>query len=163
KALGATVSLDLDDFSRLDAELARALREKLPDMVENTLKEMAKWDKQARGALAEGEKQLRNELSSAAKSVGMDALRTGNPQVDRFFGDLSQGGKDLGGLMSDQGKRIGGEISSAVKNPLGAIRTGLSGLGDLFGGGGGNDDIRRSMEERRAQKEKELHDKITGK
>jgi hypothetical protein len=168
RALGATVSLDVGDFRQLDAELARALREKLPDMVENSLKEMARWDTQARGALADGEKQLRNELSSAAKQVGLDALRTGNPQVDRFFGDLSQGGKDLGAMMSDQGKRIGGELSQAVRNPLGAVRTGVSDLGhtlgSIFGGGGGgsnDDDLRRQMEERKAQAAQELHDKIT--
>lgn len=167
KALGARVEFELDDFGNLDAELRRALREKLPDMVENVLKEMAEWDKQARGALADAEKQFRNELHNAAKQVGVDALRTGNEQADKFLGQISDGGKELGGIMSDQGKRIGGELSKAVKNPVGAVQMGaqevLGAISGIFGGGGRSDRSAAIAAERKARQEKELHEAINKK
>ena len=104
------------------AKITDELRKKTENMLKNVAKAAAKWEKDKKELLAKWESHWRNELHEQAKRYGVDALRTGDPNVDKFLGDLSTTGKRAGGWVSDTWKDAGGAASDFVKNPVGTLK-----------------------------------------
>ena len=167
-AWGERISFHLPTLTALDqAALLRAIQEHMPDLYDAMLEVMAHAEADARKALAKAEKDFKEEISRAVSSPGFAAVRTGNADLDRTLGEISEAGKKAGGELAEQRKQIhetltalgnnpGGtvadmtdtlvsNVSSALSNPLDTLSGALGGGGG--GGGGSSGPSREAIEQ----------------
>gem|GEM_PF-3122154 len=152
-ALGAKAEFTLDSLDDLTPlRVGEELAKQLGDMLANIAEAASQWEKDKKVLLANWDRHWKDELHNQAQRLGIDALRTGNPEVDKMLGDLSRDGKALGGFLSDTGKKSGKEVSEFIKNPAAKVKDlpgnvqrelgnlsdtisgGIEDLGGLFGG-----------------------------
>jgi hypothetical protein len=146
----------------------------MPDLYEAALEAMAEGEAGARDALAKAEKDFKDEVHRAVSGPGFDAVRTGNEDLDRALGDISEAGKQAGGELAEQRAQLGktltelrknpggtvagltntlvNNLSNAASNPLGALSGVLGGGGG--GGGGGSSGPSRADIERQVRQAK---------
>src|SRR5262249_5595212 len=105
----------LDDLTALRVE--QELAKQLGNMLQNIAAAASEWEKDKKVLLASWDKHWKEEMSNQAKRLGLDHWDTGNPEVNRLLGQVSQDGKNLGGWLSDTGKQGGRQVSDFIKNP----------------------------------------------
>ncbi|WP_406700083.1 hypothetical protein V5E97_14705 [Singulisphaera sp. Ch08] len=187
-ALGAEAIVDLPSFTPADFLIVvAALKRQLPDMYKNMIKALAAFEGHAAEVLAAEEAKIRQAVSDAAARAGVDAIRTGDPNVDKALGDISKGGKQIitelvdarvfGGKAATQLRRsASNELENLGRDPFGTFANTpqnalneLSNVGNLVTGAFGNkkkdagDARRRAEEEARAKVEalkKSLDEKL---
>lgn len=147
---GEVIEFELVSLAALGTDvIINELRKHLPDLYEAALDSLAKGEADARKALATAEKDFKEEVSKALAKPGFDALRTGNKDLDRELGNISEAGKDAGGELAKQREEIGKTLTKIRENPGGSVGDLVNKVkdlnpaniiknpGGLFGGGGG--------------------------
>lgn len=142
-AIGITIGFTVPDIKDISlSKIEQELRRQLGDMFDRLSATAANYEKEKRELFAKWERHWSETITNNAKKYGIDAIRTGNEQLDGFLGDLSTGAKNAGHAASRLSKGVGREATNARKQAGKAWTDTRDAIGSVIGGGfGANDKI----------------------
>ncbi len=137
-ALGAKVEFTVKDLSQLTPDyLAAQLLKELPDLFDRLTAALLELKDRSSQLLAQAEEDLRNDVSAAAKRVGLDALRTPSPAFDKAIGEVAKGAKKAveAGVKSRERaaewvKQMGHDPIKALQGTIDSLWSDLRGIFD---------------------------------
>lgn len=133
-AMGISVQFDVDDIKDITlARIEQELRRQLDDMFNRLSKAAADYERDKRELFSRWERHWAETISKEAQKYGIDAIRTGNKDVDELLGNVASGAKNAGHVLSDLSKGAGGAVSDARDGVGKAYTRIVKGLSRGFG------------------------------